>query len=82
MKLLMRKNKFNTVSRTTNPHRCKDFKRKPWYMYLSQVLFFFKPGLKKKKSITVGPVFSEYNFMVFNSFKAHWKWCADKPWVN
>lgn len=40
-----------------NPHRCKNFKKKPWCMYLRQVcfvLFCFRPGLKKEKSITVG----------------------------
>lgn len=42
-------------------------------MCLSQVL---------KKRYNYGPVFSEYNFMVFNSFQFTLKWCVDKPRVN
>lgn len=56
---------FNVVLPMTNPHRFKDFNKKPWCMHLTQV---FK---KKKKKCICGPVFKEYNFMVFNPFRAH-----------
>ena len=36
----------------------------------------------KKKQCNYGPVFSEYNFMVFNSFQFTLKWCVDKLQVN
>lgn len=44
MKLLMREKNFNTVLSTINPHRFKDFNRKPWCMYLIQV----------KRNVTMG----------------------------
>lgn len=56
MKLLMRKKNFNIILPITNPHRFKDFNKKPWCVHLSQVF----------KKCNYGPVFSEYNYMLFN----------------
>lgn len=53
---------FNIVLPTTDPYRFKDFNRKPWCMYLRQVL---------KKKCNYGPVFIEYSFKLFNYFEAH-----------
>lgn len=39
---------FNVVLPMTNPHRFKDFNKKPWCMHLTQVL------KKKKKNVSVG----------------------------
>lgn len=47
---------FNIVLPTTDPYRFKDFNRKPWCMYLRQVL--------KKKNVTMG----QYSLNTVSSF--------------